>query len=54
MVYKDCLNYDGDRDCHKCCSPNHDTYIFCCPYKCEDYCGRFGHTLNDDKEDIEY
>ena len=43
MVYKHCVNYDGDEDCHKCCSPNHDKYIFSCPANCADYRDCFGY-----------
>lgn len=45
MIYKDCVNYDGDDCCHKCCSPNHDKYILSCLADCSDYRDAFGYEL---------
>ena len=34
MIKKDCLNYDGDEDCHKCCKYG---FIFGCEEDCPEY-----------------
>lgn len=53
MVYKHCVNYDGDEDCHKCCSPNHDKYIWNCPAECADYRDCFGRGIDEQDGDGE-
>ena len=50
MIHKDCVNYDGDSDCHKCCSPNHDKYILSCPADCSDYRDAFTESLKINEE----
>ena len=41
----DCMNYDGDDDCMKCCKRG---YITICPEPCDDYVDFFGN--KDEKE----
>jgi len=51
MVYKHCVNYDGDEDCHKCCAPGHPKYMFDCPAGCEDYKDCFGRGFEEEDGD---
>ena len=44
MIEKSCMNYDGDRDCNKCCK---NGYIYDCPADCPDYVDFFGHKKTD-------
>lgn len=48
MVRTDCMNYDGDIDCKKCCKHG---YIYSCPEPCEDYIDFCGHKDNEKGED---
>ena len=46
----DCMNYDGDEDCMKCCKRG---YIFGCPEPCEDYVDFWGKTDGDKEAENE-
>ena len=46
----DCVNYDGDEDCMKCCKRG---YIFGCPEPCEDFVDFWGNTDGDKESEGE-
>ena len=49
MIRHDCLNYDGDEDCHKCCKHG---FIFGCEgcNDCETFFTKKGETESAERE----
>ena len=49
MIRSDCLNYDGDEDCHKCCKHG---FIFGCEgcNDCETFFTKKGETESAERE----